>query len=368
MKILYIANIRLPTEKAHGVQIMKTCEAFATLGHEVTLAVPTRKTPITDDPFTYYGVKPNFSIMRLRTPDLMRFGPIGFLFSALWLSEQTRFLRVFREADIIYSRDAFVLLQYVLLGRELVLEAHADPTFIERLVARFAYRIVAISGAGARSFAEIGVPDEKIVIAPDGIDLEAFAHPESREAARARLGLPLDKKVALYAGRLDGWKGVDTLCEAAELLSDDTSVVVIGGEPEQVAAFSARYPHVRFLGFRPYRELPDNQAAADVLVLPNTAKNKVSMHYTSPLKLFTYMASGVPAAISDTPSSREILSEEDTYFFAPDDSRALADSIREILADEDDARKRATAAKRKVSGYTWEKRAANIITSLIIAS
>ena len=42
MKILYIANIRLPTEKAHGIQIMKMCEAFADIGHKVELIVPWR--------------------------------------------------------------------------------------------------------------------------------------------------------------------------------------------------------------------------------------------------------------------------------------------------------------------------------------
>ena len=42
MKILYLADIRLPTEKAHGAQIMKTCEALARAGHAVELVVPRR--------------------------------------------------------------------------------------------------------------------------------------------------------------------------------------------------------------------------------------------------------------------------------------------------------------------------------------
>jgi hypothetical protein len=42
MKILYLADIRLPTEKAHGLQIMKTCEALAKQGVVVTLLVPSK--------------------------------------------------------------------------------------------------------------------------------------------------------------------------------------------------------------------------------------------------------------------------------------------------------------------------------------
>ena len=66
MKILYIANARMPTEKAHGIQIMKTCEAFAELGHEVELILPWRFNPIKEDIFEYYNVKKNFKIKKYR--------------------------------------------------------------------------------------------------------------------------------------------------------------------------------------------------------------------------------------------------------------------------------------------------------------
>ena len=59
-KIIYLANVRLPTEKAHGIQIVKMCEAFAGLGLEVELVVPNRLNSIQDDIFDYYGVKKNF--------------------------------------------------------------------------------------------------------------------------------------------------------------------------------------------------------------------------------------------------------------------------------------------------------------------
>ena len=364
MKILYLANIRLPTEKAHGIQIMKTCEAFARLGHKVELVVPTRRTHIADDPFTYYDVDKNFALSMLRVPDFVRFGRFGFLLSALLFSERARFLRSFWEADVIYSRDAFVLLQYLLLGRKLVFEAHAGLQGVSGFVARHAYRVVAISHGVRDAFVAAGVPSAACVVAPDGIDLDAFAQSEPKDAARVRLGLPLDKKIVLYAGRLDGWKGVGTLCDAAALLPEDVLVSIIGGEPGQVAAFAERYPRVRFLGYRPYRELPGNQAAADVLVLPNTGKDETSVRYTSPLKLFTYMASGVPIVTSDTPATREVLSDDDAYFFTPDDPDALAAQARAILGDEYAAHARAERAKEKVKEYTWTKRVEHILAAI----
>ena len=82
-KIYYVANIRLPTEKAHGVQIMKMCEAFARRGAVVELVVPNRRTHIAGDPFDYYGVEENFSITRLSVIDSVSLGRLGFLLETL---------------------------------------------------------------------------------------------------------------------------------------------------------------------------------------------------------------------------------------------------------------------------------------------
>ncbi|KKR77731.1 MAG: group 1 glycosyl transferase [Parcubacteria group bacterium GW2011_GWE2_40_8] len=89
MKILYIANARLPTEKAHGIQIMKTCEAFADLGHSVSLIVPRRFNFIKDDPFEYYRVKRNFKIIKLPTIDLVKFSKIGFWIESIVFAKMT---------------------------------------------------------------------------------------------------------------------------------------------------------------------------------------------------------------------------------------------------------------------------------------
>ena len=363
MKILYIADIRLPTEKAHGLQIMKTCEALAKAGATLELVVPTRHNTLPDDPFSYYDVQKVFTLTRVRVPDLIIFGQVGVLTALLLFSERVRWLRRFWHGDVIYSRDHLVLLQYLLLGRSLVFEAHAGPTFFARLVARRAHRVVVISKALGEAYRAVGVASECIVLAPDAVDLAAFARPQSKEDSRRRLGLPLDAKIAMYIGRLDGWKGVDTFCAAAALLSAGTQAVIIGGEPKQAADFTRRYPQVMFLGFRPYHELPDNQAAADVLVLPNTGKDETSVHYTSPLKLFTYMAAERPIVASDLPSIREVLDDSSCYFCPPDNPQALARAINVALTD-GSSLSRAAVARAAVGEYTWEGRGERILHAL----
>ena len=80
MKLLYVAPIRLPTEKAHGIQIMETCAALSRAGAEVELVVPDRKTHIQEDAFQYYNIKERFRITRLHAPDTVSYGRVGFLF------------------------------------------------------------------------------------------------------------------------------------------------------------------------------------------------------------------------------------------------------------------------------------------------
>ncbi len=203
-----------------------------------------------------------------------------------------------------------------------------------------------------------------LCVAPDGVDLEPFQHPESAYQARQRLGLPQDKKIVLYVGRLDGWKGADTLLEASKKLPSDILVAIIGGEREQVARYKRCILRRGFLVIIRIAKLPNNQAAADALVLPNTARDTTSARFTSPLKLFTYMASGKPIVASDLPSLREVISDETAFFVEPDNADALAEGIKEVIDHKEESARRAERARRDVEQYTWEARAKNILAFL----
>jgi len=327
MKIFYCAFIRIPTEKAHGAQIMKTCEAFASEGSTVDLMVPNRKTHITEDSFEYYGVKKNFSICKLPVLDLVELGNIGFLLSMLWFSEVAKWQKSFSEADVIYSRDAFVLLQYILLNRKMVYEAHTRPTLISLFVAKHVDKLVVISEGLRDAYIEKGVTSEKIVIAHDAIDPEPFKVEHSQKNSREWLSIPQDKRMALYVGKIDEAKGADIFAEASNHAPENILCVLVGPESLQKKKWKEKYPKALFLSETPYRELPRVLAAADVLVLPNSAKNENASKYTSPLKAFAYMATGKPIVASDVPAIRSILKDGAT-FFAADDPLALVEAIR----------------------------------------
>lgn len=72
------------------------------------------------------------------------------------------------------------------------------------------------------------------------------------------------------------------------------------------------------------------------------------------------MASGKPIVVSDLPSIREVVSEQEAFLVEPDNPQALADGIAQALSSLD-ASARAAAARAKVVEYTWDKRAERIL-------
>jgi len=357
MKIQYLAFIRLPTEKAHGVQIVKTCEALASLGHEVELVIPGRQTHILGDAFSYYGAKKNFTITSLHTPDWVNLGPLGFFVSLLWFSEAAKWRKAFWDADVVFSRDAGVLLQYVLLGRPLVYEAHNDPSLASLIVARFAQKVVTISKGLKDEYAKRGIRVSKIAVIPDAVDPAHFEGIVSKVEARKRFHIP-EGAVALYVGKIDAMKGADTFTAASAKLADIKAVIVGWGPLAKELA--SRYPTALFLPPTPYAELPALLSAADVLVLPNSGNYSESARNTSPLKLFAYMASGIPIVASDVPAIREVLDDDAAVYVMPDAPDALADGIVKAIATPGIG----SIAKARAKKYTWTARAEKLLSAM----
>ena len=136
-KLLYISMMRLPTEKAHGGQILQNCEAFAAAGCDVTLWVArrwnTRELRKVRDPFAFYGVERSFRIRRVPCIDLFPLFPsdsaasrVAFYVQTLSCALVCAVMLLFARADIYYSRDELVvwLLGKLRLRRKIAYEAH----------------------------------------------------------------------------------------------------------------------------------------------------------------------------------------------------------------------------------------------------
>ncbi len=378
MKLCILSNQRLPTEKAYGLQIAAMCSAFAQ-GNDTTveLVYPTRTNRISSDVFAYYELPRAFAVHRVSAPDFQGDGIFErFVFGIKNILSAVALLRyaLKREVDVYYSRDEIVLYFLSFFRSSLAYEAHNFQQPRRVLYRRFIehrVKVIALTSRLRDDFVAFGFPSEDILVAPDGVNSIIIEREENNPAApsmaRDVLGILPSKSIVVYAGSLYSWKGVYCLAAAARLLPDIEFIFVGGdqrGEEAQLRAYiqEQKISNCTITGYIQSQErIRMYLAAADVLVLPNTARTRMSERYTSPLKLFDYMAAHRPIVASDLPSLRDILTHENAILVGPDDASALRDGIRKILDDKAFGVQLAERAFEDVHRYTWQKRAANIL-------
>ena len=386
MRLVYVADIRVPSERANAFQVFAMCSCFDRLGTSVELWHPHRRNnpamDAVDDVFSYFAVPP-FPLRELATWDWRW---LNRRWKRAWAQTHAlRFavtslaaLRRLDERDVVvFTRDlwlAFLLARAKARGRRpltIVYEGHTFPQgarkrWIPRL--RHCDLVVTITESLARSFEKAGIPRERILVAPDGVDLASYQEPVDTGAVRHRLGLESTDRLVVYTGHLFEWKGTDTLIDAASDIP--ATVLFVGGtrrdldrSEDRAGEFAGN--RVRFVGHVPPSDVPAYQVAADVLVLPNSSKLAISREHTSPLKLFEYMAARRPIVASDLSSIREILTDGvNAVLVEPDNPEALAVGIRRVLDNSEWAEQLAARAYEDVKQYTWEKRARRILDRL----
>ena len=395
VRILYLADIRFPLERANGIQSMATCHALAARGHDVTMVVrPDTRTPPLD-PFVFYGL-PRLDRLRLEVARVSGPAPArrtGYMTYALGRS-----LGRARQ-DLIVTRDlglASLLVRLPLaLRAPLVYEAHgiaadsaaampemlstaqpASPAKLRRLerrdarVWRGADGYVTITEGLARELSRRFGERPRVAVVPDGV---AANRAETRTAT-AQSGNK-DQKAATdqkpftigYAGHLYPWKGAHLVIEAIAALTD-TRGLIIGGHEREVDLARLRElalqldcgSRITFTGRVSPVDVAPLLKQADVLVLPNPA-SALSTAFTSPLKLFEYMAAGRPIVASDLPSIREVLTDShNALLVEPGNPQAVTAGIRRIKEDPALGERLARQALEDVSEYTWERRAAKL--------
>lgn len=375
MRIVYLANIRLPTEKAHGLQIMEMCRAFARNGNQVRLVVPNREKTTVGTPWEFYGMNPEFEIVEEPIFDFIPhdrwLGPV-----ALWLNmlqfffSAKRAIRDFRP-DIIYSRDQWFS-SIVSAEVGYVYEAHDFParvTPMHRHAWKRFSRIVTVTAGLKRAFMAQGADEEKIVVAHDAADPADFVVQETKEEARGVLDLPAGVFLTAYVGHLYPYKGADDVLEACALIPDDTVAVFVGGRPDEIARMKKRaqelgLKNVIFTGSVPHARVPLYLRAADVALLPTRDSDRHASEFLSPLKLFEYMAAGKAIIATDLPSAREILDDKSAVLVPPNNPSALASAITALRDDPARLTGLERASRDQATSRSWTARAKTVLANL----
>lgn len=361
MKIAYIANIRFPSERAHSLQIAKMCSAFVQNGENVELVVPNRRDSLkSQDYLSFYNLKERFNIVYIKSSDFKQ-TRIGAIFNILFFTLRLFSYLVFNRETVIYSREKLIILFASLLGRKTFIEIHEGRNgILDFLVSKTRTKAIFISN-GLKDFYKKIWSEDRVLVAPDGFDQREYMNLLNKEDLRRELDLPIDRKIIVYTGSLYKWKGAQLLAQSANKFPE-CMFVFVGGNTEQVKEYKDRFEssNSMFLGFKPHCEVVKYLKSANLLVLPNSGKEKVSSHFTSPLKLFEYMASGTLILASDLPSIKEVLNDDNSMFFKPDDLDSLIHSI-ELALNSKNISKLTDQAMNDAVKYSWLKRTENIL-------
>jgi glycosyltransferase involved in cell wall biosynthesis len=374
VKLLYLSPGNLPSRWAHTFQVMKMAEALASQVERFELVTARSLLPsrVNRIPLHHwYGVSSRVRVVRL--PVHARWqgecfshdASPRFDFAAAWYAR-------LRRPDFVYSRSVAAAERCAASGLATIVESHipvAHPQFeLLREAARHpALRLlVTVSEAIREEWIAAGVPSARIGVWPDAVDLERFQDSLPPSVARSALHLPREGALAVYCGHFYEEKGVPSLVDAARLLSKAT-VQLVGGWPEDIERMRERArgcETLRFIGFVANALVPLHLAAADVLVLPNSARFPQA-RTTSPLKLFEYMAARRPIVATQIPAFAGLLRHgENAWLVAPDSPEALADGIERVLASPELGTRLAEQAWRDVQKHTWRRRAAGILARL----
>jgi glycosyltransferase involved in cell wall biosynthesis len=365
MKIVCISASQIPSDTANSIQVMKVCQAFAQLGHTITLIVPgNQQLAVSSQQLAaHYGLQQIFPIEWL--PGSRRFFP--------W--NAVRRARALR-ADLLHVWPLQAAALGLLAGMPVMLEMHDLPSgYIGPLWYRLFLliggrkRLLVITHALQNELDKSYGTISDIVFAPNGVDLERFTNLPDPETARRKLNLPNKPTIActghLYAGR-----GADLFLEMARTFPQ-AHFLWVGGRPEDVKTWESRANtlgvKMTFIGFVANKHLPLYQSAADILLMPYEHIVGISSGWghsaeiSSPMKMFEYMAAGRAIITSDLPVIREILTDNTAVFCPPESISAWRDAIAELLRDSKRRQALGQRARRAAEGYSWVARARRIL-------
>lgn len=209
--------------------------------------------------------------------------------------------------------------------------------WLERFVYRKAASVTVLSDGFRQNLRQKGVPEAKLHIIPNFIDVD-FVKPLPKANAFARSHGLHNKLVVMYAGNVGLSQGLDVVLEAAHRLRDDADIRFLivgnGAAKKHLMAHAQRRQlnNTLFLPFQPRESVPEMYASADISLV---CLRKGIGNESVPSKAYTIMASGRPllAAVGAEAETRHLIAEAACgVAVEPEDPAQLATAIRSLAA------------------------------------
>lgn len=346
MKILY--HHRTASKDGQAVHIEELIGALRQLGHEVRVVAPEIGAggAMGDDATLVHKLK---AALPQALYELLE---LAYSFVAY-----RRLLKAAREfkPDFIYERYNLFLLAGAMLRRKLgiplLLEVNSPLAeergrfgglglpWLARWAENRAWRdadfVLPVTRVLAGHIIAAGVPAERIVVIPNGINRDHFVAAPKPNSAKQKLGLA-GKLVLGFTGFVRDWHGVDRVIRwmaTADAPANAVLMVVgdgpVRGELEQLAAELSLHGRVRFTGVVNRDRVPEHVAAFDIALQPAVVP------YASPLKLFEYLTLSKAVIAPRQPNIEEVLTDGDNaLLFDANQPGAFEQSLTRLCADE----------------------------------
>jgi glycosyltransferase involved in cell wall biosynthesis len=377
-KLYYISPRDVRKNRADAVHIMKSCDQFAESGFQVKLVTPRvsrseYKVP-REAVFGLYGLRERFELLelptRLRDSSGTTNSRIQRCISAamFYLHELARG-RLDSRA-IIYSKCYAAVYPALLLRRAGLLRNHIFFEKAEFVSGDRMHRFTAANVDGLlcinryihdKVIQDYGIPPERVVrlgFTTQHSEISAMLS-GGRMRSRLELGLHIDGPIVTYAGKTSPQLlEVRYILEAAKRVPEYHFVFV--GVKDRERPWFENYArenglrNVTFVGFQPLETFYEYTNSADLLVSYYDSFDPLSVNQRSPAKLGVYLCLGKPIIMADLPSLREWWTDEQVYFVPPDHPELLAEKIRHVFAQPEEAREKGRKCLDFARNNTYE--------------
>ena len=366
MKIVYISNSTIPSKAANSIHVMKMCQAFSENGHNISLYLPnieniTHKQEI----FDLYNIKNKFPINYLLYINVKGGGYIYNL--------QAVIKAKLNGVELVYCRDIHTAFFCDIFKVNYILEMHGPlENFSNILQKMFIYltkskkvKLVVITASLKKYYLnKFNTLTNKIYIAPDGADeFQDFKKKISFDKNKLNIG---------YTGHLYKGKGMEVIYKLAPLC-DFGIFHIVGGTDIDLEYWKNKCKNLNnivFHGFVNQTELKIYLNSFDIVLLPNqkvvrgAGKVKYDIgQWTSPLKLFEYMAARKTIIASNIEVLKEVLiHNENGYLCDPENIDEWLEAIKVLKNNSNlSTRLAQNAFDDFMEKYSWKKRVENII-------
>ena len=220
-------------------------------------------------------------------------------------------------------------------------------------------RIISTSEQYAKSSVLLQKYQDRVVVIPNGVDTERFNPKTDGSRIRSRHNLE-ESKVILFVGALSRWhryKGLDVLIEAFMEIQrqlDEARLLIVGEgdiKAEYQALCSTMKKKVIFAGNVDDDELPNYYAASDLLVLPSIDRSE-----GFGLTLLEANATGKPVVASRVGGIPSVVTHGvNGLLVPPRDEKTLAETIVDLMKDEDKLLEMGLNGRRIAEAYNWKE-------------